>query len=85
MTSGRLLVGAAKADITADYGTQISHLRRILREYVNYYHRDRPHYSLEKDMPFHHPVNPRPSATAQLVALPRLGGLHHRYQWREAA
>ena len=30
-------------------------------------------------------VNPRPSLAAKVVALPRLGGLHHRYDWREAA
>jgi putative transposase len=54
-------------------------LRRILREYVNYYHQDRMHYSLDKDTPFYRPVEPKPSVTARLVALPRLGGLHQRY------
>ena len=28
---------------------------------------------------------PRPSSTGKIVALPRVGGLHHRYEWREAA
>ena len=27
------------------------HLRRLLREYVAYYHHDRTHYSLDKDTP----------------------------------
>ena len=27
----------------------------------------------------------RPSPRGQTIALPRLGGLHHRYVWREAA
>jgi transposase InsO family protein len=61
------------------------HLRRTLPEYVAYYHHDRTHYSLEKDTPFRRPTDPRPSPTARLVALPRLGGLHHRYEWRDAA
>jgi hypothetical protein len=26
-----------------------------------------------------------PSATATLISYPRLGGLHQRYAWREAA
>ena len=61
------------------------HLRRILSEYVDDYHHDRTHYSLEKDTPSHRPIEPRPADAAQLVASPRLGGLHHRYEWREAA
>jgi len=28
---------------------------------------------------------PKPSATAKVVALPRVGGVHHRYEWRDAA
>lgn len=62
-----------------------NHLRRILREYINYYHHDRTHYSLDKDTPFGRPTDPKPSDDAQILALPRLGGLHHRYEWREAA
>ena len=61
------------------------HLRRILREYVNYHHHDRTHYSLDKDTPSHRLLEPKPSVMARLVAPPRLGGLHHRYQWSEAA
>ena len=30
------------------------------------------------------PVN-RPSPDAQVIGLARVGGLHHRYVWREAA
>ncbi len=38
-----------------------------------------------KDTPDSSAVTPRPSTTATIVALPRVGGLHHRYEWREAA
>lgn len=62
-----------------------NHLRRLLREYINYYHHDRTHYSLDKDTPFHRPIAPKPSDDARIVAVPRLGGLHHRYEWRDAA
>ena len=61
------------------------HLRRLIRDYVNYHHEDRTHDSLAKDTPNHRPVEQRPSATAAVISSPRLGGLHHRYTWRAAA
>lgn len=61
------------------------HLRRLLREYVGYYHDDRTHLGLCKEAPAGRPTTPRPSDEATVVALPRVGGLHHRYVWREAA
>ena len=61
------------------------HLRRLIRDYVSYYHQDRTHDSLEKDAPDRRPIEPKPVANATVVAIPRLGGLHHRYAWREAA
>jgi putative transposase len=61
------------------------HLRRLLREYVQYYLQDRTHCSLAKETPARRSMQPRPSATAEVFALPRVGGLHHRYEWRDAA
>ena len=61
------------------------HLVRLVREYISYYHEDRCHLSLDKDTPNERAVTPRPSPTAKVVVLPRVGGLHHRYEWREAA
>lgn len=61
------------------------HLRRLLGDYVSYYHQDRIHDSLEKDAPQKRPVEVKPSGDAALISLPRLGGLHHRYTWRQAA
>ena len=61
------------------------HLRRLIRDYVNYHHEDRIHDSLAKDTPNHRPVLQRTSATATVIFSPRLGGLHHRYSWRAAA
>jgi putative transposase len=61
------------------------HLRQLLGQYVAYYHNDRSHCGLEKQTPARRPVQARPSATATVVGLPRVGGLHHRYEWREAA
>jgi len=53
--------------------------------WISYYHADRCHLGLDKDAPDRRPVTTRPSATAKVVALPRVGGLHRRYEWREAA
>ena len=61
------------------------HLRRLLREYVAYYHDDRTHLGLGKATPAGRPVTRRRDGGAEVVALPRLGGLHHRYNWRAAA
>jgi hypothetical protein len=61
------------------------HLRRLIRDYVNYHHDDRIHAALEKDTPNRRPVEQRPTVTATVISMPRLGGLHHRYAWREVA
>jgi hypothetical protein len=52
---------------------------------VNYHHEDRTHDSLEKDTPNQRPVERKPARNADVISMPRLGGLHHRYAWREAA
>ena len=61
------------------------HLRRLIRDYVNYHHDDRTHDSLDKDTPNRRPVESKPSPAATVVSSARLGGLHHRYSWSEAA
>jgi transposase InsO family protein len=53
------------------------HLLRLVRQHVAYYNEDRPHMSLGGDAPVARAVEP-PSA-GEVVALPRVGGLHHRY------
>ena len=61
------------------------HLVRLVNSYIRYYHEDRCHLGLDRDTPDRRPVTPRPSPYGKVVALPRVGGLHHRYVWREAA
>ena len=61
------------------------HALKLLREYIGYYNSDRCHYGLAKDAPEPRPVQTRLSKAAKVVALPRVGGLHHRYEWRDAA
>ena len=52
-----------------------AHLRRILKNYADYYNGVRTHRSLNKDAPVPRPV--RRSGVISSHAL--LGGLHHRY------
>lgn len=61
------------------------HLRRLIRDYVCYHQEDRIHDSLNKDTPNRRAIEPRPTTDASLISLPRLGGLHHRYTWRQTA
>src|SRR5437868_9545988 len=50
-------------------------LRRILKDYFEYYERCRTHLSLEKDAPVSRPVE-LPSL-GQVIEIPKVGGLHH--------
>ncbi len=61
------------------------HLRRLLNEYLAYYHEDRTHLGVDKDAPLARGVEPRPNGAAAVHARPRVGGLHHRYSWGAAA
>jgi hypothetical protein len=61
------------------------HLRRLIRDYVAYFHQDRIHDALSKDTPHRRPVENKPCPQATLISNARLGGLHHRYSWRSAA
>jgi hypothetical protein len=51
-------------------------LRRLLSEYVRHYHEDRTHLGLEKGTPN---GRHRSAGRGRVTSLPRLGGLHHRY------
>jgi putative transposase len=52
------------------------HLKRLLSDYVRYYHEDRTHLGLDKGTPNYRPCSAR---TGRVISCPRLGGLHHRY------
>ena len=55
-------------------------LRCVLAAYIRYYHKSRLHLSLEKDSP-----DPRSvQSVGKIVAIPEVGGLHHRYERRAA-
>ncbi len=60
-----------------------AHARRLLRTYRVYYNETRTHLSLSKDAPDGREVH-QPERGATIVALPVLGGLHHRHERRAA-
>lgn len=55
------------------------HLKRLMSEYARYYHNDRTHLALEKQTPANREAVKCADAACRVVAMPRLGGLHHRY------
>ena len=55
------------------------HLKRLMTEYVRYYHDDRTHLGLSKETPAGRVAETSPGASWRVVASPKLGGLHHRY------
>ena len=57
-------------------------LRRTLQAYTAYYLRSRTHLALDKDAPVSRPVVDPAEGT--IVAVPQVGGLHHRYERRAA-
>jgi putative transposase len=59
-----------------------AHLRRLLRDYLTYYHGYRTHLSLGKDAP--EPRAVEHVDQGRIVETPLVGGLHHRYTRRAA-
>ncbi len=59
-----------------------AHLRRVLTTYIRYYHRSRTHLGLQKDAPDHRSASE--TSVGPIIALPEVGGLHHRYERRAA-
>ena len=75
---GERVIGSVRRECTDRvivFGEQ--HLRKILLSYQNYYDEARTHLSLERNSPV--PRSVEPPSMGQVVAIPQVGGLHHRY------
>jgi putative transposase len=57
-------------------------LQRLMTLYRSYYEQSRTHLSLDKNAPISRPVTP--PGDGAVVAIPEVGGLHHRYERRAA-
>lgn len=53
------------------------HLKRILGSYLDYYHHARTHLSLDRNSPM--PRDVEECWKGDVIAIPIVGGLHHRY------
>jgi hypothetical protein len=50
-----------------------------MNEYIRYYHDDRTHFALAKGTPAGREAANKTKASSGVIAMPRLGELHHRY------
>jgi putative transposase len=57
-------------------------LYRHVKSFLAYYHESRTHLSLAKDSP--EPRRVQSAECRAVVAIPQVGGLHHRYERRAA-
>jgi transposase InsO family protein len=55
------------------------HLKRLMNDYIRYYHEDRTHLALAKETPAGRVAVSSSEAGSNVIVMPRLGGLHHRY------
>jgi transposase InsO family protein len=55
-----------------------AHLHRLLRAYLAYYNTIGRHQSLDNNCPQPRTIEPPP--WGRIIAIPHVGGLHHRYQ-----
>ena len=70
-------VGSCRRDLLDHVITlNEQHLKRLMSEYVRYYHDDRTHLGLGKQTPS---GRTRSTAQGRVISQRRLGGLHHRY------
>src|SRR5205823_11715124 len=71
-------IGSCRRELL-DYVIPINekHLKRLLSAYITYYHQDRTHCGLEKQTP---EKRMGCAGEGKVIAWPRVGGLHHRYE-----
>jgi hypothetical protein len=55
------------------------HLKRLMNEYVRYYHEERMHLAPAKETPAGREAARTSDTHRGIVSTPRLAGLHHRY------
>ena len=56
------------------------HLERVLTDFIEHYHRARPHQGLKQQLS-RPPAEVRPVSGSELLRDDRLGGLIHEYRW----
>ncbi len=54
-------------------------LYRVIKAYVDYFNRSRPHQGIGQNVPCGPPLQLVESVTGKVISLPELNGLHHEY------
>ena len=71
------LIGSIRRDCLNHFVIlNAKHLKRTLAWYFRYYNGSRTHLGLDKQCPYPRQV----SSIGRIIAIPHLGGLHHRYE-----
>jgi hypothetical protein len=55
------------------------HFKRLMNEFIDYYHEDGTHIGLAKQTPVGRETATCTPIYAKVALIPKLGGLHHRY------
>ena len=61
------------------------HLRKLMKEYIDYYNKDRCHLALGRNSPLGRKVQEKPLESSKVISISKLGGLQHQYKWKQAA
>jgi hypothetical protein len=73
-------VGSCRRDLFNHViGPDERHIKRLMTEYVRYCYEDRTHLGLGKQTPADCRAVVNTAMSAKVISIPRLGGLHHRY------
>ena len=75
-----VVCGGAQACLDHIRGLGEQHLDRVIREYVEYFNRARPHQGIEQKVPEASSGVPAKPGKGKIIAFPVLHGLHHDYQ-----
>jgi len=57
----------------------VRNLKRLMANYIGYYHDDSTHLGLAKETPAGRKAGKNTHADCNALSMPRLGGLRHRY------
>lgn len=60
-------------------------LYNLMKQYVEYYNNARCHLAVGRDSPNGREIQNKPSESAKVISIPKIGGLHHVYKWDKAA
>jgi putative transposase len=55
-------------------------LHRVIKAYVDYFNRSRPHEGISQNVPCGSPSGLAESATGKIISFTVLNGLHHQYR-----